>query len=232
MVRTKATAVDLVTATDRAAEARILDILAAATPTFGILAEESGARAGDGGRWIVDPLDGTTNFAHGIPHCAVAIGLELDERLAVGVVHDPLRGETFSAVRGQGARLDGVPIRVSETDELADALLATGFGPDHRERPERYVRPLAALLGRCRCIRRGGSAALDLAYVAAGRLEGFWEANLRAWDTAAGRLLVEEAGGKVSSFTGDPHDLHGDQTCASNGHLHTALVEVLGVTAS
>lgn len=227
-VRTKSSRIDLVTAVDRAAEERIVKILLAHTPGYGILAEESGHRDGDrDARWIIDPLDGTTNFAHGIPHFAVSIALEVEGVVRLGVVHDPIRGETFSALSGQGTRLNGARIKVSNVAELGDALLATGFGPDRRERPEYYLRPFGRVLPECQCIRRAGSAALDLCYVAAGRLDGFWEANLQAWDTAAGRLFVEEAGGLVTSFDGGSHDLFGPETCATNGLVHASLTALL-----
>lgn len=227
-VRTKSSSVDLVTAVDRAAEDLIVAILLAQTPGYGVLAEESGTREGKrGARWIIDPLDGTTNFAHGIPHFAVSIALEVSGTVQLGLVHDPIRGETFSATSAGGARLNGAAIGVSSEGALSEALLATGFGPDRRDRPEYYLGPFGRILPRCQCIRRCGSAALDLCYVAAGRLDGFWEANLRPWDTAAGRLIVEEAGGVVSSFAGGPHDLFGPETCATNGRIHSELSALL-----
>ena len=220
--------VDLVTAVDRAAEGVIVDAIRGAFPDHGIVAEESGARNERGRyRWYVDPLDGTTNFAHGYPHVAVSIALALDGVLQVGVVHDPLRGETFTAIRGEGARLDEAPIRVSPTAELGRALLATGFPYDRRRRAGFYLAFVEAALTRAQCVRRAGSAALDLCYVAAGRLDGFWEWKLQPWDTAAGRLIVEEAGGRVTDFAGAPHELTGSQTAASNGTLHEALTAML-----
>ena len=220
--------VDLVTAVDRAAESLIVEAIRAEFPDHGIVAEESGARNERGRyRWYVDPLDGTTNFAHGYPHVAVSIALALDDVLQVGVVHDPLRGETFAAARGDGARLDDAPIRVSPTTDLGRALLATGFPYDRRRRAGFYLAFVEAALTRAQCVRRGGSAALDLCYVAAGRLDGFWEWKLQPWDTAAGRLIVEEAGGRVSDFAGAPHDLAGTETAGSNGALHEALLAML-----
>jgi myo-inositol-1(or 4)-monophosphatase len=220
--------VDLVTATDRDAERLIVDTIAEAFPDHGIVAEESAARPGrDGHRWYVDPLDGTTNFAHAYPHFAVSIALADGEDLLLGVVHDPMRAETFAAVRGEGARLNGVPIRVSTTARLEQALLATGFPYDRRQHTAFYLAFLAEGMRRAQGIRRGGSAALDLCWLAAGRLDGFWEWKLRAWDTAAGRLVLEEAGGRVTDFAGGPHRLTGDETAASNATLHAELVDML-----
>ncbi len=221
--------VDLVTAADRDAEQLIVDAISAAFPDHGIVAEESAARPGrDGHRWYIDPLDGTTNFAHAYPHFAVSIALADGEDLLLGLVHDPMRGETFAAVRGGGARLNGVPIGVSDTGRLEHALLGTGFPYDRRQRTAFYLAFLAEGMRRAQGVRRSGSAALDLCYIASGRLDAFWEWKLRPWDTAAGRLIVEEAGGRVTDFSGAPHRLTGDETAASNGRLHGELVEMLG----
>ena len=221
--------VDLVTAADRDAERLIVTALAEAFPDHGIVAEESPPRPGrDGHRWYVDPLDGTTNFAHGYPHFAVSLALARDDELVFGLVHDPIREETFTAVRGAGARLNGAPIAVSDTDTLAHALLGTGFPYDRRQRPEFYLAFVAEALRHTQGIRRAGSAALDLCYVACGRLDAFWEWKLHPWDTAAGRVIVEEAGGRVTDFAGSSHRLTGDETAASNGRLHASLVEMLG----
>jgi myo-inositol-1(or 4)-monophosphatase len=220
--------VDLVTRTDRDAESLIVGILRAAFPDHAIVAEESGAHAG-GGRfcWYVDPLDGTINFAHGYPHCAVSIALEHEGSMVLGVVHDPLRRELFAARRGGGAQLNGRPIGVSQVRDLSQALLGTGFPHDRRQHARRYVPAVRAALERARCLRRSGSAALDLSYVACGRLDGFWEPRLKPWDVAAGRLLVEEAGGRVSDLAGRSHDLVAGNTLASNGHLHADLTSML-----
>ena len=221
--------VDLVTATDRDAERLIVDAIAAAFPDHGIVAEESAERPGrDGHRWYIDPLDGTTNFAHGYPHFAVSIGLAGGDDLLLGLVHDPMRGETFVAVRGEGARLNGAPIAVSDTRRLDQALLGTGFPYDRRQHTAFYLAFLAEGMRRAQGVRRAGSAALDLCYVACGRLDAFWEWKLRPWDTAAGRIIVEEAGGSVSDFSGRPHELTGAETAASNTHLHPELVAMLG----
>jgi myo-inositol-1(or 4)-monophosphatase len=227
-IDTKSTDVDLVTRSDRDAERLIVDAIQAAFPDHGIIAEESGAHpTRDGHRWYVDPLDGTTNFAHGYPHFAVSIALARDDEVILGVVHDPLRGETFSARRGAGARLNGAPVVVSPTTELGRALLATGFPYDRGRRAAEYVAFVAEALRRAQDVRRGGSAALDLCWVACGRVDGFWEWKLKPWDVAAGRLIVEEAGGRVTEFAGGPHRLSADETAASNGRVHDALLAMI-----
>ncbi len=230
-VATKSTAVDLVTAVDHESERLIVDAILSAFPEHGIVAEESPPRPGRGGdphRWYVDPLDGTVNFAHGYPHFAVSIALARGDELVLGLVHDPLREETFAAMRGGGARLNGAPIEVSSRADLDRALLATGFPPDRRQRAGFYLAFLEQALERGQCVRRAGSAALDLCWVACGRIDAFWEWKLHPWDTAAGQLIVEEAGGRVTDFAGGPHRLTGEQTAASNGHLHEALLAALG----
>jgi len=219
-------AVDIVTEADERAEAMIKEILLGAFPSYGILAEEGGGMAGEeDARWIVDPLDGTTNFAHGLPIFCVSVALEREGEVALGVVHDPIRGETFTAERGNGATLNGEPIRVSTTDDMIAALMVTGF-PYDRER----VQDAVALFGRFATItqsmRRLGSAALDLCYVASGRLDGYYEGGIHAWDVAAGALIVEEAGGKVTDYRGGALDLAGREVVASNGLLHPAMIEL------
>jgi myo-inositol-1(or 4)-monophosphatase len=220
--------VDLVTETDREAEDIVLEVIQGAFPGHAIVAEESPPRGGDTEyRWYVDPLDGTTNFAHGFPHFAVSIALERDGEGILGVVYDPVREETFSAVRGGGARLNGAPVGVSDVSALERALLGTGFPYDRRERADEYLRFWLEAMRCSQGVRRGGSAALDLCYVACGRLDGFWEWKLKPWDTAAGRLIVEEAGGRVTDFSGAPHVLDGDETAASNGRIHEALLGMI-----
>ncbi len=220
--------VDVVTATDQEAEMLIVGPLRTAFPDHAIVSEESPLRPGESGYcWYVDPLDGTTNFAHGYPHCAVSLALAHDGAMVLGLVHDPLRRETFSAHRGGGAFLNGRPIRVSAVDDLSDALLGTGFPYDRRERAAHYVPFVHVALERARCLRRSGSAALDLCYVAAGRLDAYWDWNLGPWDAAAGRLIVEEAGGRVTTFLDEPHLLGGPETAASNGSLHGELLAML-----
>lgn len=222
--------VDLVTETDRAVEEYLVKQLRHFFPTHRIVAEESagGVPSEDGvPTWYVDPLDGTTNFAHGYPHVAVSLGLVDDQGLQVGVVHDVMRSETFSAVRGHGARLNGRPIYVSRTARLDQALIGTGFPYDRRVLADTYLRFVADVMKRAQGIRRAGSAALDLAWVAAGRLDGFWELKLQPWDVAAGALLVAEAGGRVSDFAGGPFEPWAVQILASNGHFHDELSGVL-----
>jgi myo-inositol-1(or 4)-monophosphatase len=220
--------VDLVTAVDRDAERILVDAIGEAFPDHAIVAEESAARRGrDGHCWYIDPLDGTTNFAHGYPHFAVSVGLAHDGDLLFGLVYDPMREETFSAVRGAGARLNGAPIAVSDVDRLERALLATGFPYDRRQHVDFYLAYLRTAMLRAQGIRRAGAAALDLCWLACGRLDGFWEWKLRPWDTAAGRLIVTEAGGRVTDFAGGPHQLTGDETAATNGRLHDELMEML-----
>jgi myo-inositol-1(or 4)-monophosphatase len=221
-------AVDVVTAADHEAEALIIDALGAAFPEHGIVAEESAARPSrDGHVWYVDPLDGTTNFAHGYAHFAVSMALALSEELVFALVYDPIREELFTAGRGEGARLNGAPIAVSPTAVLDHGLVGTGFPYDRREHAEFYLAFLAEAMHRAQGVRRSGSAALDLCWVGCGRLDAFWEWKLRPWDTAAGRLVVEEAGGQVSDFAGGPHVLDGDETAASNAVLHPELLRML-----
>ena len=228
-IRTKSTSVDLVTEVDHACEALIVDALTAARPDDAVLAEEGRGhdRPDAAWRWIIDPIDGTTNYAHGYPRFCVSIGVEREGIRTVGVIYDPLLDEQFSAVRGEGATLNGRPLRVSEVDELEHALLATGFAYDVRRNPRDNVNHFIAFLKRSRALRRDGSAALDLAYVAAGRFDGFWELRLHAWDVAAGLLLVEEAGGRVSDLTGGPPPPSGAECLASNGRIHDAMLEIL-----
>jgi myo-inositol-1(or 4)-monophosphatase len=178
-------------------------------------------------RWIIDPLDGTVNFAHGFPMFCVSIAFEAEGRLEYGVVYDPLRDELFEARRGEGAILNGQPIRVSAIDRLDRALLATGFPYDIRERLPETLARLGRMLGFTQGVRRAGSAALDMAYVACGRLDGFWEENLKPWDTAAGLLLITEAGGRITTFSGGPYDIDSPNIVASNGTLHSQILSCL-----
>jgi myo-inositol-1(or 4)-monophosphatase len=213
---------DPVSDADRAAEDAIGELLAAERPDDGLLAEEgSRADASSGRRWVVDPLDGTVNFLYGIPAWCVSVALQDEDGAAVGVVHDPLREETFRATRGGGSSLNGAPLHVRERDDLSRALVATGFGYD-RERREMQAEVLRRVLPRVRDIRRAGAAALDFSWLAAGRLDGYWERGLSAWDWAAGRLLVEEAGGAVVELPGEPLGL-----VAANPALLPELVELV-----
>ena len=221
--------IDLVTSVDRSAQRSIVEVLQREFPEHSILAEEDTERTGAASeyRWIIDPLDGTTNFAHGYPHVSVSIALEFSEQIILGLVYDPLRRECFGGVKGQGATLNGAPIRVSAVNELDKALLATGFPYDRRENADFYLNFFKALLTRCQGIRRNGSAALDLCYVAGGRLDGFWELKLKPWDIAAGALIVAEAGGSVSDFSGKAFSIYGTETLASNRIIHAEIVHVL-----
>jgi myo-inositol-1(or 4)-monophosphatase len=226
-------AVDLVTETDRDAEELIVSRLRRALPDHLIVAEEASAGAllrvpaKDRYVWYLDPLDGTTNFAHGYPQFCVSLALGHGTDMVFGIVYDPVREETFVAHRGGGATLNGEPIRVSAVDDLQRALLATGFAYDRQVRTDFYLGFVRDFVRQAQDFRRAGSAALDLCYVACGRFDGFWEWNLRPWDTAAGTLIVREAGGTVSNFRGGAFDLYAEQTLASNGHLHAAMISVL-----
>jgi len=221
-------AIDLVTEADLRSEAVIFDLLERRFPNDAVLSEESEARTGSSGRtWIVDPLDGTVNFAHGFPFYAVSIALEARGEMVVGVVRNPLSGEQWEAVRGEGAFLNGVRLSVSPTRELDDALLATGFPYDIREEPERVLRLFNTLILRARGLRRAGSAALDLCLVADGRADGFWEEKLHPWDTAAGILLVREAGGLVTTFHGTPFHPKDKTLVAGNPPVHRALIRII-----
>jgi myo-inositol-1(or 4)-monophosphatase len=222
---------DLVTAADRASEALIRERIKSQFPTHDVLGEEQGlSEQGGDYRWYVDPLDGTTNFAHGYPVFCVSLALErraasaeTGQRVA-GVVYDPTRDELFTAEQGKGAHLNGRPIHVSQTATLRESLLATGF-PSQKRHKNPNIFFYHEITLRSHGVRRPGSAALDLCSVAAGRFDGFWEFNLNPWDTAAGVLLVEEAGGKVSGFDGAPFRIDSRETLASNGLVHAALVE-------
>jgi myo-inositol-1(or 4)-monophosphatase len=218
--------VDLVTEVDEQAEQVIREILLGAFPTYGMLAEEGGALVGEeDARWIVDPLDGTTNYAHGFPIFAVSIALERAGEVILGVVHDPIREESYVAEQSRGATLNGEPISVSDTEKLIQALIATGFPYDRPKMPEALE-----LFGRFAAITRGmrrlGSTALDLCYVAAGRLDGYYERGIWAWDIAAGSLILEEAGGKVTDYRGGMLDLEGREIVASNGALHATMMKL------
>ena len=227
--------VDLVTVADRTVEKLIRGRLGEAFPAHGIYGEEGTRERMEGEyRWYVDPLDGTTNFAHGFPQFCVSMGLEQrpaglepdqDGTLVAAVVYDPTRDELYTAERGQGATLNGRPMRVSRIPVLAEALLSTGF-PSRKRHQSPNVHFYQEFTLRSHGVRRAGSAALDLAYVAAGRLEAFWEFNLNPWDTAAGILLVEEAGGSVTDFAGNPFKLDSREILASNGLIQAELVEL------
>lgn len=220
--------VDLVTEADRASERLIIERIRARFPDHAIVAEEGGGRETDSPyRWYVDPLDGTTNFAHSFPFFCVSIGLEKSGEIIAGAVYDPVRDEMFTAEKGAGAFLNNRPIRVSKIAELGGSLLATGF-PSQKRHKNPNIHFYYQLNMRSHGVRRAGSAALDLCYVASGRMDAFWEINLNAWDMAAGMLIVAEAGGRVTDMRGGAHWVTSDSILASNGLVHAALVQVFG----
>lgn len=219
-----------VTETDQAAEAAIIEVIRNAYPHHSILAEESGQHSGNDYQWIIDPLDGTTNFIHGMPHFAVSIALKHGEHLEQAVIFDPIRNELFTATRGQGAQLNDRRIRVNHLKTLEGALLGTGFPYHDFSFLDEYMQTLKAFAAQAAGIRRPGSAALDLAYVAAGRFDGFWEFKLKAWDIAAGVLLIQEAGGVVSDFAGGDNYLQSGNVLAGNPRIHSAMFKVLKET--
>ncbi len=219
---------DLVTAADRASEVLIRERITQQFPSHDVLGEEQGLNdQGSEYRWYVDPLDGTTNFAHGYPVFCVSMGLEHriggQGRRIAGVVYDPTRDELFTAERGRGAHLNGKPIHVSKAVHLKECLVATGF-PSHKRHKNPNIHFYHQITLRTHGVRRAGSAALDLCNVASGRFDGFWEFNLNPWDTAAGTLIVQEAGGRVSRFDGSPFEIDSRETLASNGLVHDALL--------
>lgn len=221
-------AIDLVTEADLEAEKAILRIIRDHFPQDTILSEEAGRRPEASGRtWLIDPLDGTTNFAHGFPFFAVSIALEVRGRLMVGVVYDPHRNEMFEAAEGSGARLNNEPIRVSTTSRLGDSLLGTGFPYDVQENPERVMDLFTRMVIRAQGVRRPGSAALDLCYLAAGRFDGFWEEGLHPWDTAGGAIIVREAGGAVTTFEGEVFSPYMNSIVAANPQIHEAMLSIL-----
>jgi myo-inositol-1(or 4)-monophosphatase len=223
--------INLVTEADIAAESLIIERIRSYYPQHRILAEESGEAVLVGGKrsewkWIIDPLDGTTNYAHGYPCFAVSIGLEHNGELEIGVVYDPMRDEMFAAERGRGATLNDRKIRVSSVEELNSAMLCTGFPYNVRERPD-FARDFTNFTMAAQAVRRDGSAALDLAYVACGRFDGFWEDGLSPWDIAAGALLIQEARGRVTNFKDEPLNIYSEQFLATNGLIHEAMMRVL-----
>ncbi|MDR1727759.1 MAG: inositol monophosphatase [Acidobacteriota bacterium] len=221
-------AIDLVTEADVAAEKLIVSRLGQAFPAHAVLAEEGhGNAAGGAIRWIVDPLDGTTNYAHGYPWFAVSIAVEVDGEVEWGAVYHPVGDELFTARRGAGAWCNQAPLRVSATATLDDSLLVTGFPYDIRTSPRKNLAAYAAFAVRTQGVRRSGSAALDLCQVAAGRLDGFWERQLKPWDCAAGYLAVREAGGRVTDYAGGRGSVYGGEALASNGLIHGEMMAVL-----
>jgi myo-inositol-1(or 4)-monophosphatase len=222
--------INLVTEADLASESHIIERIKSYYPKHSILAEESGEAVIKGGdtswKWIIDPLDGTTNYAHGYPCFCVTIALEHNGEIVLGVTFDPTRNELFAAERGRGATLNGKPIRVSSAEKLGDALIVTGFPYDFKQKPN-FARHLTDFLFHSRGVRRDGSAAIDMAYVACGRFDGFWEEGLNPWDVAAGTLLIEEAGGVISYYDGSKFSIYNPPICASNGAIHQQMLDVL-----
>lgn len=221
-------AVDIVTDVDVQSEQQVYAALSAAFPSHSVVGEEGGARSGSDPRfrWFVDPLDGTTNYTHGFPFFCVSIGLEVEGQLVLGVVYSPCLDELFVGEAGHGATLNGQRIAVSSVGDLRLSLLATGFPYDRSEFPK-ALKSFETLSMHCQAVRRAGSAALDLCYVACGRLDGYWEHRVMPWDLAAGALIVTEAGGQVSTTDGAPFDVEAGQVLASNGAVHGAMTNAL-----
>ena len=234
----KKSAIDLVTDVDLSVEKMFRNIIQERFPEHGILSEEfgeqvapgsleAGASSSSGCCWVFDPIDGTTNFAHGLPFFCSSLSFEIDGRPVVAAIYEPVRRELFVAERGKGAFLNGAPLKVSESATLIDSLLCTGFPYDVHASREELVELFGHFLGRARAVRRLGSAALDLCYVAAGRLDGFWEQRLRAWDISAGSLIVEESGGQVTDLQGETFNSRTGDVVASNGCIHEALIKTI-----
>ena len=221
--------IDLVTEVDVAVERMFRALVAERFPGHQVLGEEFGGAAEPpaGPCWVFDPIDGTTNFAHGLPIFCSSLALEIDGQAVVAAIYDPTRKELFTAERDGGAQLNGHPIQVSGADALVDAVLVTGFPYDVHQRVAEIVGLFGAFVGKARAVRRLGSAAIDLCYVAAGRIDGFWESDLKPWDIAGGALIVEEAGGRITNYDGEAFSSRGRQVVASNSRLHSQLVAVI-----
>lgn len=220
--------INLVTEMDIKSEQLIKQKIGETYPDHQILAEESDVPKQESAfRWIVDPLDGTTNYAHGFPMFCVSIALEIDGRVEAGVVYDPVRDELFTAARGSGPKLNGQPIAVSDEADLGESLIATGFPYDLRTSEANNLDNWNAMMFRARALRRAGAAALDLCYVAAGRFDGFWELKLHPWDVAAGGLIVEEAGGRVTDLAEGPFSVYSKEILASNSKIHSQMSDIL-----
>lgn len=230
-IATKSSEIDLVTRVDKESEARIREVLLSAYPEHVVLGEEGGQDGNAPYRWVVDPLDGTLNYAHGFPFYCVSIGLEVEGQIEVGVVLDSVHNDLFTATRGGGAFLNGAPISVTSETDLRKSMLATGFAYNLGTASDN-VEVFGRMMGRCRALRRPGAAALDLAYVACGRLDGFWELKLNPWDVAAGTLLVTEAGGRVTGGAGQPYELGEGVLVATNGPLQDTVLKALELPAA
>lgn len=223
---------DLVTQVDKQAEEEVLKVIKRYYPEHQILAEESGNSGVEDSEylWVIDPLDGTTNYAHGYPQSAVSVGLLINGVASVGVVYNPMRDELWTAGKGLGAKLNNVPIQVSNTEKLVNTLLVTGFAYDRREVTDNNYAEFCYLTHLTQGVRRGGSASLDLCHVATGRLDGYWERGLSPWDLAAGVVIVQEAGGKVTAYDESAFILNSGRILATNGHIHSQLSEALANT--
>ena len=221
-------AVDIVTDVDKKSEALITDAIKKAFPGHGILAEESPELKQDSPfKWVIDPLDGTTNYSHGFPFFCVSIGLEISGEVVFGVVYDPMMDELFTAEKGKGATLNGKKIAVSTIGELDKSLLATGFPYDLRSSADNNLDFFSEFSLKAQAIRRAGSAALDLCYIASGRFDGYWEMKLKPWDVAAASLIVSESGGKIPGFSGGPFSIYGKECLASNSLIHEDMTRIL-----
>lgn len=221
---------DFVSEADRLSEQEIIQVIHKSYPDHSILAEESGeSLANPDMQWIIDPLDGTMNFVHGLPHFSISIAFRMKQQIEIGVVYDPIRQEYFSAARGKGAQLNNRRIRVSNRSKLIDSLIGTGFPFRNRENFDQYLPVFADVFTHSAGVRRAGSAALDLAYVAAGRLDGFWEGSLNIWDIAAGSLLITEAGGMVGDFHGEKNHLTNGNIIAGNPRIYQALLKKIKI---
>ena len=221
--------IDPVTEVDTLCEQEIIREIKKSFPDHDVLAEESGESIKVGGKnkWIIDPLDGTVNYAHGYPCYCVSIALEYDGNIVLGVIYNPVLDEMFAAEKDRGATLNGEPITVSTVANLKESLLVTGFAYDVSSSTNDNLSHFGNFIKECQAVRRPGSAALDLVYTAMGRFEGFWELKLKSWDMAAGQLILKEAGGKVTRFDGSPFNIYDDEILASNGLVHQAMIEVL-----
>lgn len=218
---------DFVTEVDRRSEQEIIQVIRKAYPDHAILGEESGYSEGNEWCWVIDPLDGTTNFIHGFPHFSISIAVKKQEQIEAGVIYDPLRNELFSAARGHGATVNERRLRVSSVTKLADSLLGTGFPHREMEHFRDFLKVFENIFPQCSGIRRAGSAALDLAYVAAGRLDGFWEEHLKEWDIAAGAIIVQEAGGMLGDFNDEKNYLRNGQIVAAAPKIYKSIQEII-----